>query len=95
MRVQRLAQTCHKIGQRVAEVPVFTLAKAVALHDHAAAKGALRRVPVQPGQRCAFGGVQQLGQHGIALLVQGLGGGLPVDGGRALVPRVVRWRAGC
>ncbi|MNV18036.1 hypothetical protein D3C71_1088450 [compost metagenome] len=89
VRVQCLAQPGHQTGQRVAEVPVFALAKAVALHHHAAAEGALIRVAIKAGQRGAFGGTEQLRQYRIALLVQGLRGCWPVDGNCTLRPIVV------
>lgn len=66
MRIQRPAQARHQFGQWVTEIPVFTLAKAVALHYHPAAKGALLRVAVHLRQGGALGSIQQLGQHGIA-----------------------------
>jgi hypothetical protein len=66
--VERGAQPRDDVRQRVAEILVFALAEAVALHHHAAAE--MARVGIQAGDGFAFLCVQQLRKHGAAMAVQ-------------------------
>src|SRR5471032_3359851 len=66
--IERLAQPLHRLGQRIGEILVLTLAVAMMLHDDMFAKQALLRP--QRRQRSALVGADQAGRHDMAALAE-------------------------
>jgi hypothetical protein len=76
-RVERTADGCDDIGQRMSEVLVLAAPEAVARHHHPAAEPLACRI--EPGERAAFVRREQRGHDGIALRVEAGGQDLPIQ----------------
>src|SRR6266487_1594696 len=77
MRIDGRPETCKKTRQRIAEIFVLSLPKAMACHHHLAAEDVV--LPVEAGYRPAFVWRKKILDHCTTLCVEVLGNLLPGD----------------